>query len=186
MEDSKIIELYWARKKSAITETASKYGGLCRSIAFNILGSPEDSEECVNDTWLGAWNTIPPPRPVRLSAYLGKITRSLSFDRWRAGRTAKRGGGETALVLEELAECVSGRETAEDSFTRHELISAINGFLSSLPQTKRDLFLLRYWYVRPVGELAERFGMTPDNVSVTLSRLRRKLRDDLTKRGFDL
>lgn len=184
MDDRDIINLYWARAHQAITETASKYGSYCRSIAQNILGSQEDAEECVNDTYLHAWNSIPPNRPDVLSAYLGKLTRNLSFDRFRTNHADKRGGGEICLVLDELAECVSGEETVEDEVTRQELIQTINEFLVLLPKDKRNIFLSRYWYVLPVSEIARKHGMTVGNVSVILSRIRTKLKAYLIERGY--
>ncbi len=186
MEDKEIVALYWERNTDAIKETASKYGGYCRKIAKNILDSNEDAEECVNDTYLNTWNSIPSNRPSILSAYLGKITRNLAFDRSRLKRAAKRGGGEIELVLEELGECVSGTDSVEQELENKELVLAINGFLDTLPQEKCSLFLCRYWYAFPVSEIAARFGMSEGNVSVSLNRIRGKLKNYLNKRGFDL
>lgn len=185
MEDDKIVELYWDRDEAAITATSDKYGAYCLSISRNILGNNEDAQECVNDTYLKAWNTIPPHRPAMLSTFLGKITRNLSFDRYKANRRDKRGGSHTALVLDELNEIISDK-SSEAEFDRAELISAINGFLSELPQDKRKMFVCRYWYAFNISEIARRLGMTENNVSVTLNRLRKKLRKYLIERGFDL
>ncbi len=186
MEDKEIIHLYWERNANAIQETATKYGGYCKAIAKNILGNNEDAEECVNDTYLNTWNSIPSNRPQVLSTYLGKITRNLSFDRCRHKRADKRGGGEMELVLEELGECVSGADGAEQEVEKKELVQAINDFLDTLPQKKCTIFLCRYWYVVPVSEIAARFGMSEGNVSVTLSRIRGKLKRYLKDRGYDL
>lgn len=186
MEDREIVNLYWERSSEAIKETAAKYGGYCKSIAKNILGSNEDADECVNDTYLNAWNSIPPSRPMALSAYLGKITRNLSFDRFRHKHADKRGGGETELVLEELAECVSGVDSVEQEVEKKELVRAIDSFLDTLPQEKCNIFLCRYWYAIPVSEIAARFGMTEGNVSVSLNRIRGKLKIYLIERGYDL
>lgn len=186
MEDNEIIRLYWQRDHSAIAETESRYGAYCKSIAQNILGNGEDTEECVNDTYLNAWNSIPPRCPTVLSSYLGKITRNLAFDRFRTRHAAKRGGGEINIVLDELAECVSGADSAEEELDRQELRTAINDFLAALPREKRNIFLLRYWYVCPVAEIAKKYGMTAGNVSVTLSRVRQKLKQYLLERGYDL
>lgn len=186
MEDSRIIELYWERDQSAIPVTAEKYGGYCTSIARNILENDEDTEECVNDTWLGAWNSMPPHRPGMLSTFLGKITRNLSFNRRRRSNAEKRGGGELPLVLDELGECVSGRDSVEGEYDRKELLNAINGFLDGLSPEKRAVFVCRYWYADRVGDIAARLGMTENHVSVTLTRLRRKLREYLVKGGFEL
>lgn len=186
MEDKEIVQLYWNREHRAIVETASKYGSYCKAIAQRILGNKEDTEECVNDTYLNAWNSIPPYSPSVLPTYLGKITRNLAFDRFRSRHTEKRGNGEITLVLDELAECVSGTECVEDEIIRHELISAINSFLATLPADKRNIFLLRYWYVMPISEIGKKCGITAGNVSVTLSRVREKLKQYLRERGYDL
>lgn len=186
MEDHEIIQLYWDRNETAITESRDKYGPYCTAIARNILSDERDSEECVSDTWLHAWNAMPPQRPRLLRAFLGTITRNLSFGRYRARRAEKRGGGETALVLEELGECVSGAESAESEAERRELLSAINAFLSALPAQKRGIFLCRYWYADSVQDIAKRFGTTPGNISAQLHRMRKALRADLTERGYEL
>lgn len=186
MEDQEIIRLYYERNTSAIKETAAKYGGYCKSIAKNIVGNEEDAEECVNDTYLKAWNSIPPNSPRVLSTYLGKLTRNVSFDRVRHKCAHKRGGSEVELALEELGECVSGTDHVEDVLEREELIRAINAFLDTLPQKKCSIFLCRYWYVLPVSEIAAWFGMTQTNVSVTLNRTRAKLKKYLTERGYHL
>lgn len=186
MDDSRIISLYWERDQSAIPATAEKYGGYCTSIARNILENEEDAEECVNDTWLGAWNSMPPHRPGMLSTFLGKITRNLSFNRRRRSSAEKRGGGELPLVLDELGECVSGRDSVEGEYDRKELLHEINEFLDGLSTEKRAIFVCRYWYADSVGNIAARLGMTENHVSVTLTRLRRKLREHLAKGGFEL
>lgn len=186
MEDQEIVQLYWNREHRAITETASKYGNYCKAIAQNILGSKEDAEECVNDTYLNTWNSLPPHRPSVLSTYLGKITRNVAFDRFRFRHAEKRGNGEINLVLGELAECVSDTDCVEDEVIRHELIHAINAFLSTISKKNRDIFLLRYWYVMPLSEIGKKCGMTSGNVSVTLSRVRKKLKQHLKEEGYDL
>ncbi|MBR1832388.1 MAG: sigma-70 family RNA polymerase sigma factor, partial [Ruminiclostridium sp.] len=155
------------------------------SISRNILGNNEDAQECVNDTYLKAWNTIPPHRPAMLSTFLGKITRNLSFDRYKASRRDKRGGSQTALVLDELGEIIADKRS-DDEFDRKELLESINAFLSSLPPDKRKMFVCRYWYAYSIPEIAKRFGMTENNVSVSLNRTRQKLRNYLKERGFDL
>jgi RNA polymerase sigma-70 factor (ECF subfamily) len=186
MEDRDIVNLYWERNTNAIKETATKYGVYCKTIAKNILGNNEDAEECVNDTYLNTWNSIPPNRPNVLSAYLGKITRNLSFDRFRNRHADKRGGGEIELVLDELGECVSGADSVEQEVEKKELVRAINSFLDTLSQEKCNIFLCRYWYAIPVSEIATRFGMSEGNVSVTLTRIRSKLKNYLKERGYDL
>lgn len=186
MEDKEIVSLYWQRNAKAIEETASKYGSYCKSIAKNILGNDEDAEECVNDTYLNAWNSIPPHCPNILSTYLGKITRNLSFDKFRYRKADKRGRGEIELVLEELSECVSGMDSVEQTIDKQELVKAINDFLDTLSKEKCNIFLCRYWYALSVKEIAKKFRMTEGNVSVTLNRTRNKLKSYLIERGFEL
>ena len=186
MEDREIVNLYWNRDTNAISETSSKYGSYCKSIAKNILGNNEDAEECVNDTYLNTWNSIPSNRPNILSTYLGKITRNLSFDRFRNAHADKRGNGEIKLVLEELSNCVSGSDIVEQEMDRQELIKAINDFLNTLSKDKCNMFLCRYWYAYPVSVIAKQFGITEGNVSVTLNRIRGKLKLYLIDRGYEL
>lgn len=186
MDDIKIIELYFARDERAISETSEKYGRYCTSIANNILGNTEDVKECVNDTYFSVWNSIPPKRPAVFSAFLGKITRNLAFNKYRYYHRDKRGGGEIALVLEELAECVSNNDTPEATTERHELVSEINDFLEHLGQRQRAIFVCRYWYFESTDSIARRFQMSTSNVYTTLSRLREKLSNHLKERGFEL
>ena len=185
MEDSRIVQLYWDRDQEAIPATSEKYWSYCGSIARNILGSREDAEECVNDTWLRAWNAMPPHRPTLLSAFLGKITRNLAFDRFSYLRAEKRGGGELPAVLEELGECVSDTGDLEQAVDERELARAIDDFLAAMPAAKRDVFIRRYWYTEPISTIGRRYGMRDGAVSMTLSRLRRKLRVHLQERGFE-
>lgn len=185
MEDEKIVQLYWERREEAIPETAKKYGTYCGRIAHNILGNAEDAEECVNDTYLQAWKAMPPHRPGVLSTFLGKITRNLSFNRYQWLRAEKRGGGELPLVLDELAEIVSGQEDIKREMDRRELLQVIQTFLNQLPKKKRSIFLCRYWYNDSVKAIAERWGMKETAASMTLSRLRLQLREQLRERGFD-
>lgn len=186
MEDSKIIQLYWDRDESAIPATSEKYGAYCTSIARNILKNEEDTEECVNDTYLNAWNAMPPQKPSVLSAFLGRITRNLSFNRYKLLHTKKRGGGEVPLILSELADCVSGRETVEQELERKELIAAINEFLAALSKEKRQMFVRRYWHAESIGEMAKRFGISEGSVTMTLSRVRKQLKEVLVKKGYGL
>jgi len=175
MDDRQIVELYWARDSRAIDETSRKYGGYCYAIAYRILQSHEDTEEAVNDTYLGAWQSMPPHRPAILSTFLGKIARNLSLKKWRASHTAKRGGGEVALTLEELGECVPSSYNVEQTVETRELAREIDAFLRSLPPTECDLFLRRYWYFDSVKEIATRFGFTESKVKMQLLRTRQKL-----------
>lgn len=186
MKDREIVNLYWERNSNAIKETEFKYGRYCKMIAKNILGNDEDAEECVNDTYVNTWNSIPPNRPNILSTYLGKITRNLSFDRFRHRHAAKRGGGEIELVLEELAECVSGVDRVEQEVEKKELVRAINEFLDTISHEKCSIFLCRYWYAVSISEIATRFGMSEENVSVTLNRIRSKMKNYLKERGYEL
>lgn len=186
MEDEKIVQLYWDRDEEAIPATARKYGQYCTAIVRNILGSREDAEECVNDTYLNAWNAMPPHRPRVLATFLGRIVRNVAVNRWRRGAAEKRGGGELAVVLDELGEVVSGGEDVEQALRYRELVEAINAFLEGLPPEKRGIFLCRYWYTDSVADIARRYGMRPGAVSMALSRLRTRLRAELEERGFVL
>ena len=186
MDDAQIVQLYWDRNEQAIHATSDKYGNYCTSIAKNILGNQEDAEECVNDTYLNAWNTMPPHRPSILSIFLGKITRNLAFNKYKHNHVMKRGNGEIAVVLDELAECVSGVDDVEQEIDRRELVATINSFLETLPPKKRNIFICRYWYSDSVSSIARRYEMTESNVSVTLNRLRSKLKEYLSERGYVL
>ena len=186
MEDSKIVQLYWDRNPDAIVQTTKKYGNYCTAIARNILGNREDTEECVNDTYLKAWNSMPDQRPSVLSAYLGKITRNLAFNRYKREHAEKRGGEEIPAILDELGECVSGKENVEQELEYKELISMINAFLATLPVQKRSIFICRYWYADSVSDIAKQFGMKENAVSMVLSRLRMKLQKYLLERGVEI
>ena len=186
MEDIDIIQLYFDRNEQAIPETAQKYGRYCTTIAVNILGSSEDAEECVNDTYMNTWDSIPPHKPERLSAFLGKIVRNLSINRLSYNTAEKRGGGELSAVLDELAECVSGSESIERELERKELVREIDSFLGALSPLKRSIFICRYWYSDSVADIARRYSMKENAVSMVLSRLRIKLRRHLTERGYEL
>jgi len=186
VNDKDIIQLYLNRDQRALSATAKKYGKYCTSIAKNILGNNEDAEECVNDTYLSTWNSIPPTIPIILSAFLGKITRNLAFNKYRHNHVIKRGNGEITVVLDELAECVSGLDDVEQEIDRRELVATINSFLETLPSKKRNIFICRYWYSDSISSIARRYEMTESNVSVTLNRLRSKLKEYLSERGYVL
>lgn len=186
LEDKTIIALYWDRNETAISATSEKYGRYCTSIANNILGDAEDAEECVNDTYLQAWNAMPPQKPKVLSAFLGKITRNLSLNRYKQKNAEKRGGGAVHAVLDELAELVSDTEDAADQLYEKELITALDAFLSTLPPQKRSIFVCRYWYSDRVSDIAQQHGIREGTVSMMLGRLRRQLHTYLTERGFDI
>ena len=186
MDDTKIIDLYWTRSESAISETAKKYGSYCRSIAFRILRDDRDSEECVNDTWLGAWNAIPPKRPAVLSTFLGRITRNLALDRWKRYRTKKRGGGEMTVALEELQECVPAPDGVEAALDDMALADALSRFLLSLPQEAQRFFVQRYWYLCSIREIAQSSGANTGKVKMSLHRSRQDLQKFLQKEGITL
>lgn len=184
MEDAQIIALYWSRDGEAIRQTDEKYGAYCFTIAQRIVENQEDSEECVNDTWLRAWNAMPPERPEYLKLFLAAITRNLSLDRLKERKTAKRGGGTAALALDELSECVSGSPEVEDAVIAKELSESVGRFLDTLPPETRKLFLRRYFFLESAEEIARRFAMRPGTVTVTLHRVRKKLREHLKREGF--
>lgn len=184
MEDSQILSLYWQRSEDAISQTAEKYGGYCYSIAYNILTNREDAEESVSDTYMAAWGAIPPRRPAILAAFLGKITRHLSIDQWRSRNRYKRGGGEIILALEELEDCVAHEQTVEKIMEQKQLAAVFNRFLEALPETERRIFLCRYWYLDPIGDIANYYGFSVSKVTSMLHRTRRKLRTVLEKEGL--
>ena len=185
MTDRQIIDLYWQRDTAAIQETSEKYGAYCFAIANNILDSKEDSEECVNDTWLKTWNAIPPQRPAILQMFLAKITRNLSLDRFLARTAQKRGGGEMPLVLDELSECIPSSSDVAGEYERKELGRFIRKYINSLPERDRNIFLRRYFYANSISDIADRYGLSENNVTVILSRTRKKLRLRLQKEGFN-
>lgn len=183
MEDQGIIQLFFDRSEQAIEETDKKYGGLCYSIAYHVLDNREDSEESVSDTYLAAWNTIPPRRPNFLNAFLAKMTRHISIDRWRKRSAKKRGGGEIILALEELEDCVDA-QSVETEFAKKELTRVLNQFLLSLPEMERNVFLCRYWYLDSIQIISQVSGFSQSKVTSMLHRLRGKLRKRLTEEGY--
>lgn len=186
MEDTKIIELYFARNEAAIAATREKYSGYCASIAGNILDAAEDIEEVLNDTWLRAWNSIPPQRPESLKLYLARIARNLSFDRFRSQSREKRGGSQVILALEELSHCIPSPSHPGKEWEARELTAAINAFLAKLSQRDRVIFLRRYFYTQSHEEIAFVCGISQGAVRTALSRTRKKLKQYLEKEGFDL
>ena len=186
LEDHQIVELYWNRDEDAITESSAKYGGYCYQIAFRILALREDAEECVGDTWLRAWEAMPPNRPNRLDTFLGKITRNLSLDRWRTMRAQKRWQGQTELALSELEDCLPASGGVEQAVEATALAESLDRFLENLSHEKRVLFVRRYWYLCSVEELAAWSGRRRGTVSAALFRLRAQLREHLEKEGFAL
>ena len=182
--DEQIVALYWQRSESAIGKTADKYGGYCYRIAHNILNSREDAEESVNDTWLDAWNSMPPHKPSILSAFLGKITRRISIDRWRKMHAEKRGGGQMNLVLDELEDCIPGGEEVERAVESQEVARIIREFLDALSVAERRVFLKRYWHMEPIAVIARDFSFSETKTATVLYRLRKKLRERLESEGY--
>lgn len=186
MEDRQIIELFWNRSENAIEETAKKYEKYCYYIAFNILHSREDSEECVNDTYLKVWENIPPKRPERLSTFLGKITRNLSINRFKQKNAQKRGEGQYVIALEELQECIPSMCSVEKTMEDKVLVELFNSFLESLTMEKRRIFMRRYWYFSQVKDIATEYAMSESKVKMSLMRTRKELKDFLEKEGVVL
>ncbi len=184
MEDNAIIGLYWNRSEQAIQETDQKYGGYCYTIAENILNCQQDSEETVSDTYMAAWKTIPPQKPLSLKTFLGRIARNLSIDRWRSQNRLKRGGGEIVLALQELSECVEGSPSAETCLDEKELHRAIYRFINELQGLEQKVFMCRYWYLEPIDTIAERFGCSKGKVTTMLYRTRKKLKAMLREEGY--
>jgi RNA polymerase sigma-70 factor (ECF subfamily) len=190
MEDAKIVNLYWERDEKAIKATAEKYGAYCHSVAYQIVNDDEDAAECVNDTYLKAWDSMPPHRPKILRTFLAKITRNLAFNLYKHYHAEKRGRGQMPAVLDELSEIVSGNaygmESPEAAYERRELMAQIEAFLREMPKEKRVMFVRRYWYADSVTQIAKRLNTNPNRVSVTLARLRKTLHERLSERGYDL
>lgn len=184
MEDKQIVALYFSRDEQAIAQTAEKYGGYCGSIAGNILQDEQDTEECLNDTWLSAWNSIPPKQPENLATYLGKLTRFHAIDRWRALHSRKRGGDSVTLALEELEEVLPSGNNPEQVALTEELSRAIHAFLSSLPTVERNVFLCRYWYLDGIAAISKSFGFRESKTKTMLYRIRKKLQQFLQKEGY--
>lgn len=185
MEDAEIVALYWERSERALEESQAKYGARCRAIAGRLLGGDSrEAEEAVNDTLLAAWNAIPPHRPENLFTFLAKLTRRIAVNRWQAGSARKRGGGETALCLDELGECVPAQGGPEQTLEAKELSAAVSRWLGDLSAEKRRAFLLRYWYALPVKEIAEKFGWSETKTANLLSRARAGLRTYLEREYF--
>lgn len=186
MKDEDIVQLFLDRNEQAITEISSKYDSYCFSIAKNILSNHEDAEECVNDTYLNTWNSIPPQKPKILSAFLGKIVRNLSFNKYKAAHSLKRGGYEIDLILDELGEIVSDKESVEDIVTRNELVVVINEFINNLSDEKRYIFIRRYWYSDKIMVIANQCCRTENSIHVELNRIRKKLHSYIIERGYDI
>ena len=175
MDDSQIINLYFARDENAIVETQNKYQNMCYIVAHNILYNREDSEECVNDTWLRTWNTIPPSRPSVLSTFLAKIVRNLSLNRYRDMHALKRGGNSVNIAIEELNECITDGKTVEKDMEYKLLTESIEDFLWKQTKRNRTVFLKRYFYIMDIKEIAEELDIKEGTVKSILSRMRKEL-----------
>ena len=186
MDDKQIIELFWQRSEEAISETAEKYGRYCYCIANNVLRNNGDSEECVNDSYMRLWNSIPTKRPAVFKAFLGKIVRNLSLDRYEQRNAQKRGAGQIDLVMDELEECIPANNDTEDIIDSMVLADLMNSFLESLPAIHRKIFMRRYWYFSSVKEIARDYGMSGSNVKTSLYRSRKKLEIILREEGYFL
>lgn len=186
MDDKSIVDLFWQRNEQAITKTAERYESYLRSIAFRILADPSDAEECVNDTYHAAWDSIPPHKPAVLSTYLGKLTRRICLKVLRSRSTQKRGNNEVALSLDELTECIPAGACLDDAIELKELVASINAFLASLLVAERRVFVLRYWHALPILSICEQLGYSKSKVESMLHRTRVKLKNQLEKDGYFL
>ena len=184
MNDAEIVNLYWKRSEQALEETALKYGRYCQTIAYNILHNTEDAEECVSDTYLSAWNSMPDKRPEKLSPFLGKITRNFALKKLFRGKTLKRGGGEAILALEELDDCIASGYDLEREVENRELGRAIDSFVAGLPEKEQLAFTCRYWYFAGEKEIAQKLGLTRSGVNAMLRRTREKLKSYLIQEGL--
>lgn len=181
MEDEKIIELFFGRSEQAIRELDSKYGKVCRRLSYNIVNNRQDAEECVNDAYLGAWNAIPPEKPDPLLTYVCKIVRNISLKMYYRKEAAKRSSTH-AVAMEEIDACIADRNTVETEFEARELARIIEGFLDTLTAENRVIFMRRYWFSDSCREIAEFVGLTEKNISVRLTRIRRKMKEYLSER----
>lgn len=186
MNDHEIVALFFARQEKAISATADKYGRYCHAVAYNILFNRSDAEECVNDTYLGAWNSIPPQRPNHLAAYLGKITRNLALNRYKRNSVAKRGSGQVEIALSELENCIPDNAGVEQAVEDAVIVSVINRFLYADSPKNRNIFIRRYWYLCTIREIADSYEMSESNVKVLLFRMRSELKKQLEKEGVYL
>jgi RNA polymerase sigma-70 factor (ECF subfamily) len=185
MTDVQILDLYETRSESAIAETANRYGSYCTAIAMNILHNTQDAEEAVNDAYLAAWNAIPPEQPRIFAAFLGRITRNISLDRYKAQKAQKRGGNETDLLLSELEACIPSARSVENEVDENELSKTIDSFLASIGEDDAAYFFCRYWHCESVPQIARKFGAGESKVKMSLHRTRKKLKTYLNERGIE-
>lgn len=186
MKDEEIIALYWARDERAIAASTARYGSYCHSISYNILHNLQDAQECVNDTWLAAWKSMPPHRPHRLSVYLGKITRNLSLNRVKHYAAEKRGLGQRELALSELEECIPSGGNVEQFIEEMSLAQSVNRFLYAQPRQKRNIFIRRYWYLCSIRDIAQAYDMSESKVASLLFRMRNELKSHLEKEDIKI
>ena len=177
MDDSKIVDLYWARNEKAIDESDKKYGKMLRSLSRSLLSSFEDAEECVNDTYADAWGAMPDARPQFLGAFLSKITRRISIDRYRKEHRERRGGVDN--LLSELSECIPAEDEYERESDSRAIREVLNSFLNSLPKEKRVMFVLRYFYSKPISEIARQMDVGESKIKTALHRMREELKERL-------
>ncbi len=185
MDDEMIINLYWERSEAAITETANKYGRYCRAIAFNILSNNADAEECENDTYMAAWNSMPPTRPNKLLAFLGRLTRNIALDRYDYNKAKKR-NGEFDTLLSELGDIIFSQIDVEEEYEAKEVSKFISEFLHGSNVENRVIFLRRYWFSDSINDISVQFGMSESKVKSILYRMRKKLKKYLEKEGVIL
>ena len=186
MDDNEIVRLFWERDEAALEETEKKHGKRCRIIAVNILNNREDAGDCLNDSYFKVWNLIPSERPNFFGAFISSIVKHTAIDMLKAKLAGKRGGGDLTLIIDELEEVIPDNSNIERTFENKEIIEKINEFLEELPSESRRIFVLRYWYCCEIPEIAERFGIRKNTVSVILNRTRKRLRDYLKKRGYEI
>ena len=183
LDDNLIIDLFWKRSETAIAQAALKYGKYCKSIAYNILYNNEDVEECINDTYMKAWNSIPPKKPNSLGAYLAKITRNLSLNKYKQKNASKRNQNETELIFNELEDCIPTANTTESECEMNLLTEQINAFLKTLKDENQIIFVRRYWYSDSISSISERLKISESKVKSILFRCREKLKKYLEKEG---
>ncbi len=186
MKDIDIIRLYFSRSEKAIEETQRKYEGYCTAIADNILHSKQDSEECVNDTYLKVWETVPPRKPENFRTYLGRITRNLAINRYKSYTAQKRGGCTVDVVISELEGCIPSGASVEKQMDEKLIVALLEDFLKQQSDTKRSIFLRRYWYCEAISQIAEDFSVSESKVTSILYRMRLKLKEKLEKEGISV
>jgi len=185
LDDARIVKLFWERSEDAISETDAKYGKLCRHVAANILADAQDTEECVNDAYLGVWNAIPPRKPDKFSAFICRVTRNLALKKYNAISAAKR-NPDAVISLSELEECISGHDSVESELENKRIENAISNFLWKQDPEKRVIFIRRYWYFDSIDSICKRFGFTQSKVTSMLYHTRQKMREHLESEGIVL